>query len=84
MQGYESYIDMDVPGQNDPSEHVSLVNDHKQNHRLALAELNRWRADPFRFTPREIPWANVPTDHAPPTGPFAQSETDLPETLGSQ
>jgi hypothetical protein len=66
MQGYEPFIPTDVPGENDPSEHVSLVNDHKQNHRLALAELRRWHADPLRFSPQEIPWANFPDDYPVP------------------
>jgi hypothetical protein len=56
MQGYEPFIDTDAPGTGDPRDDVMLMNDRRQNHRLAQAELQRWRQDPYDFTPRIIPW----------------------------
>ena len=56
MQGYEPYIPMDVPGENVPRDDLNLTYDTKQNHRLALAELARWRQDPFDFKPRVLHW----------------------------
>ena len=56
MQGYEPYIERDVPGRGDPQSGVILARDRKQNHRLAQAELERWRADPYAFQPRILPW----------------------------
>jgi hypothetical protein len=56
MQGYEPFIPMDVPGENDPRDDLNMTYDMKQNHRLALADLERWRQDPFHFTPRVVPW----------------------------
>ncbi len=56
MQGYEPFIPMDVPGANDPCDDLNLTYDAKQNHRLALAELLRWRRDPFDFQPRVLHW----------------------------
>ena len=46
MQGYEPYIDPHVAGAGDPRDDVWLRHDPKQNHRLAAAELERWRARP--------------------------------------
>jgi hypothetical protein len=56
MQGYEPYIEHDVPGRGDGRNDVILAGDRRQNHRLAQAELDRWRADPFGFAPRLLPW----------------------------
>jgi hypothetical protein len=56
MQGYEPYIDREVPGANDPRDDIMLDNDLRQRHRLAQRELDRWRADPFAFVPRVLPW----------------------------
>jgi hypothetical protein len=56
MQGYEPYIARDVPGRDDPRDDLSLARDRKQNHRLAQAELERWRENPYTFQPRIIPW----------------------------
>ena len=57
MQGYEPFIDADVPGENHPRDDAWLRHDPKQNHRLARAELERWRADPYQFVARRIPEA---------------------------
>jgi hypothetical protein len=56
MQGYEPFIDRDVPGENDPRDDIWLSYDQKQNHRIALAELERWRTDRFAFQPRAMYW----------------------------
>jgi hypothetical protein len=56
MQGYEPYIPMDVLGANDPRDDLNLTYDMKQNHRLALAELERWRQHPYDFKPRVVHW----------------------------
>jgi hypothetical protein len=56
IQGYEPFIPMDVLGANHPREDLNMTFDMKQNHRLALAELDRWRRDPFDFTPRVVHW----------------------------
>jgi hypothetical protein len=56
MQGYEPFIDLDVPGANDPRDDILLETDLRQRHRLAQEELDRWRADPFAFAPRTLPW----------------------------
>ncbi|MGH2615623.1 MAG: hypothetical protein ACRDJC_10320 [Thermomicrobiales bacterium] len=56
MQGYEPFIDMDVPGNNSPRDDIMLDADVKQTHRLALEELRRWRDDPIGFRPRVLPW----------------------------
>ena len=56
MQGFEPYIDMDVPGANDPRDDIMLDRDMRQVHRLAQEELQRWREDPFAFVPRVLPW----------------------------
>lgn len=52
MQGYIPWIDPDIEGANDPRSDQWLWHDPRQNHRLAAAELERWRADPFAFIPR--------------------------------
>ncbi len=76
MQGYEPFIDMDVPGENNPRADAMVTRDVKQVHRLALEELARWREDPTGFQPRVVPWDRVPwrqrvtentTDMKPPT-----------------
>jgi hypothetical protein len=54
MQGFEPFIDPDVCGENHPRDDVWLSFDPKQNHRLASAELERWRQDSIRFEPRAI------------------------------
>jgi hypothetical protein len=54
MQGYEPYVDHAVDGAGDPRDDVWLRHDPKQNHRLAAAELVRWRRDPVRFTALHI------------------------------
>jgi hypothetical protein len=56
MQGYEPFIDQDVPGAGAPRDDILLDFDMRQRHRLAQAELDRWRADPFAFSPRVLPW----------------------------
>ena len=56
MQGYEPYIDLNVPGANDPRDDIMLDRDMRQGHRLAQEELDRWREDPFAFVPRILPW----------------------------
>lgn len=56
MQGYEPFIDLDVPGANDPRGDIMLDGDMRQRHRLARQERDRWRADPFAFSPRVLPW----------------------------
>jgi hypothetical protein len=56
MQGYEPFLDMDVAGAGDPRDDVTLFADPRQNHRLAHAEVTRWRQDPYRFQPRILPW----------------------------
>jgi hypothetical protein len=58
MQGFDPYIPMDVHGTNDPRDDINLTFDAKQTHRLALAELERWRQDPFDFQPRIMHWDN--------------------------
>jgi hypothetical protein len=56
MQGYEPAITMDMLGDNDPRDDLLLTFDAKQNHRLALEELERWRQDPYDFEPRVMAW----------------------------
>jgi hypothetical protein len=56
MQGYEPFIPMDVLGAGDPRDDLNMTYDMKQNHRLALAELERWRENPYDFTPRVVHW----------------------------
>jgi hypothetical protein len=56
MQGYEPFIDRDVPGANDPRHDILLDHDMRQRHRLAQEELERWREDPVAFVPRVLPW----------------------------
>ena len=56
MQGYEPFIDMDVPGADDSRDDLMVSSDVKQTHRLAGAEVTRWRLDPIAFEPRIIPW----------------------------
>jgi hypothetical protein len=56
MQGYEPAIPMDMLGDNDPRDDLQLTYDAKQNHRLALEELERWRQDPYDFEPRILAW----------------------------
>jgi hypothetical protein len=47
---------MDVLGAGDPRDDLNMTYDMKQNHRLALAELERWRQNPYDFTPRVVHW----------------------------
>jgi hypothetical protein len=54
MQGYEPFINPDVPGDNDPRDDVWIAHDVKQNHRIASVELKRWRGDRVGFEPREM------------------------------
>ena len=56
MQGYEPFIELDVPGADDPRDDLMVSWDVKQTHRLAAAEVTRWRMDPIAFQPRIIPW----------------------------
>jgi hypothetical protein len=56
MQGYEPFIDTDVPGANDPRDDLLVDGDVKQNHRLAREEVRRWREDPASFRPRVLAW----------------------------
>ncbi|MGH2616589.1 MAG: hypothetical protein ACRDJC_15225, partial [Thermomicrobiales bacterium] len=54
MQGFEPFIDPNVPGADDPREDAWLRHDPKQNHRLAQRELQRWRSDPVAYQPVRI------------------------------
>jgi hypothetical protein len=55
MQGYEPFIELETDGAGNPREDVILWVDPKQNNRLAMDELRRWRADPVGFQPHGIP-----------------------------
>jgi hypothetical protein len=56
MQGYEPFIEMHVPGANDPRDNVWFAYDIRQNHRIVAAELERWRENRFTYEPRQITW----------------------------
>jgi hypothetical protein len=56
MQGYEPFIGTEAPDGDDPRDDVMVMSDRRQNHRLAQAEVLRWRQDPYDFQPRIIPW----------------------------
>jgi hypothetical protein len=51
MQGYEPYIELETDGAGAPRDDVVLYLDPRQGNRLAMRELQRWRANPFRFQP---------------------------------
>ena len=72
MQGFEPYIDLDVPGAGDPRDDVTLFDDMKQNHRLAIAEVDRWRQDPYRFQPRILPWDHPAWDEMRANAPIVR------------
>jgi hypothetical protein len=51
MQGYEPFIDLDIIGEGNPRNDVWLWHDPRQNHRIAAQELERWRRNPYNFSP---------------------------------
>jgi len=56
MQGFEPFIADDPAGEGDPREDLMLYGDRAQVHRLARAEVARWRADRTGFQPRIMAW----------------------------
>jgi len=75
MQGFVPWIDMDVPGVNDPRDDLMLSWDVKQTHRLAIAEVARWREDLTGFQPRIIAWDRLPWEQ--PRSKRDRSDPDL-------
>ncbi|MFN8660416.1 MAG: hypothetical protein U0075_00905 [Thermomicrobiales bacterium] len=56
MQGFEPFIRRDHVSDGDPRDDVMMFQDTAQVHRLARAEVARWRADPAGFQPRIMAW----------------------------
>jgi len=80
MQGYEPYITMNVPGENDSRADAMMTGDVKQVQRLAREELARWREDPTGFQPRIIPWDRAPWVQRP-NDSAAEAEPPPPRPL---